>query len=129
MQRPAKGATAWGALRTGLACAFLLWQLGMIGYARVDPGRYFTWSPHDVVWNYDIEVRLGERELDHDQAVARYRLRRYRRHEHAVEHVKRAIRQYESTYGAGDGARVRLVYDKNGHDRETWTWPEDRVER
>lgn len=129
MQHRERGGGAWAGLRTAAACAFLLWQLGMIGYARIDPGRYFTWSPHDVVWNFELEVELGGRVLDHDAAVARYGLRRYRRHEHAVEHVKRAVRQYESTYGAGDGARVRLTYDKNGHDPEVWTWPDERVER
>ena len=112
-----------------LASALLLWQLGMIVYARFDPGRYFTWSPHDVAWNFDLEVRTSEGVLDHAQAVERYRLRRFRRQEHAIEHIKRAVRQYESTHGKEDGARVRMLYDKNGRSPREWNWPEDTVEK
>lgn len=119
-----RAASGAGRLRTGLGLAFLAWQAGMIVWARFDPGRYFTWSPHDVVWNFELAVELDGRRLDHDAAIARYRYRRYRREEHAIEHVKRAVRQYETTFGAGAGARVRLSYDKNGHDPEVWTWPE-----
>jgi len=119
-----RASSASGWLRTSLGLAFLAWQAGMIVYARFDPGRYFTWSPHDVVWNFELEVEVGGRLLDHEQAIARYRYRRNRKEEHSIEHVKRAVRQYETTFGAGQGARVRLTYDKNGHDPEVWTWPE-----
>ena len=114
-------------MRALVAGVLVLWQLGMIVYARFDLGRYFTWSPHDVVWTFDLVVETPTETLDHDGAVARYRLRRYRRQEHAVEHVKRAVRQYERTHGRDDGARVTMTYDKNGRDPLVWTWPDETL--
>ena len=109
-----------------LALAVLLFQLGHVLYARIGEARYFAWAPHDVMWSFELRVELPGETLDHEAALRRYRMRRARRHEHAIEHVKLAVRQFETTHGVGDEARVTLTYRRNGGPQTTWSFPEER---
>lgn len=95
----------------------------MIVYARFDPARYFCWAPHDVSWTYEAEVFLDGRRLGREEMRERYRLRRPGFEEHSIEHLFRALAQYERTYGRGDDVRIRVVYRKNGGPAREWTWP------
>ena len=121
---PSRSPRAINLLCSSVAVCLLLFQLGMIVRARFSEARYFSWAPHDVMWDFDLSVDVGGEELGHEQALRRYRIRRRKRHEHAIEHVKLAIRQFETTYGAGEGANVTLTYRRNGGPMETWSWPE-----
>jgi hypothetical protein len=118
----AGSAVRW--LRLAFGVFLLLVQVVMIVYARFSDVRYFSWAPHDVMWAYQITVDLDDTQLTDREANQRYRLQRYKYHEHAIEHVMIAIRQYESTYGIGDNASVTLVYSKNGGTERQWNWPE-----
>jgi hypothetical protein len=104
--------------------SLLLLQVIMIVYARFSEVRYFSWSPHDVMWAFEISVELDDTHLTASEAFKRYRLKRHKFHEHAIEHLIIAIRQYESTYGIDDDAHVTLVYSKNGGQEQKWNWPE-----
>lgn len=105
--------------------AVLLFQVAMIVHGRFNPGRYWSWAPHDAMWEFELSVELGDRKLSRHEARARYRIRRETHHEYAIERVIGAVRQYEMTYGLGDGARVHLTYRRNGRPAETWIWPEE----
>ena len=116
--------SALGILRAVLGTALILWQAGMIVYARFDEARYFCWAPHDVWWTFQLEVTIDGHVLDTRELRARYRMRRGGFQEHAIEHAKREIVQYETTHGQGDGARVLMKYRKNGGPEVEWRWPE-----
>src|SRR5437763_5481070 len=60
-------------LRTIIGASLLLFQLGMIGYARFVPARYFCWAPYDIQSEYRIDVLIGGRPLTASQIRARYR--------------------------------------------------------
>jgi hypothetical protein len=115
----------WGdRLAVAAALGLLGFQVAAIVYARFDEGRYFCWAPHDVSWAFRMRGELDGKAVEHDVLVKRYRLTRFRVHEHAIEHVKREIRQYERTYGRDDGMEVLLEYRKNGGPVQEWRWPE-----
>jgi hypothetical protein len=107
-----------------IAVLLLSWQVGMIVYARFDDARYFCWAPHDVIWTFRIETVVGGRTLDTLESARRYRYRRPSMDEHAVEHLFRAIRQYETTYGKDDRAQVTVRYRRNEGPVQEWRYPE-----
>jgi hypothetical protein len=110
--------------KTLLAALLLVWQVGMVVYARFDDARYFCWAPHDVIWTFRIETQIGDKKLDSLQSYQRYRYRRMAMDEHSIEHLFRAIRQYETTYGKDDHARVTVQYRKNNGPVLEWHYPE-----
>ena len=113
-------------IRTGLAAAFLLFQVAMIARARFDPARYFCWAPHDAQNEYEIDVTVDGRALTPEETLARYRMPWGWRNPRAMEHVLRVVRQYEVTYGRGDDAKVSIRYRTNGGPAQRWQWPEQR---
>lgn len=110
-------------LRLTFAIAFLLAQVASIAYARFVPTRYFAWAPYDAITLYELEVRIDGRELEDRELRRRYRLPTLGRDNRAAQHVIDVVRQYEETYGAGDGAEVVLRYRTNGGPEQTWRWP------
>lgn len=100
-------------------------QVVAIGYARFTPSRFFCWAPYDQLNVYSLHVTLGSSVLSQEEAVRRYRLRGYPRENRSIEHLFQIIRQYESTYGAGDSARVVVRYVTNGHPEKIWTYPSE----
>lgn len=109
-----------------LAAALLLaFQVGMIGYARFVPSRYFCWAPMDSQNLYEITVVIAGRELGAEEIEARYRQPAVGGNWQAIQHVLDKVRQYEETYGRDDGAEVTVSYTVNGHPRETWMWPRE----
>lgn len=110
--------------RTSLAILFLLFQVAMIAYARFDPGRYYSWAPHDEQAEYRIEVEIDGRPLSAVEVAERYRDPWQGVNPRAIEHVLRFVRQYEETYGRSDGARVTVYYTINGGPERGWRWPE-----
>lgn len=110
-------------MRLALAIGFLLAQLASIAYARFVPTRYFAWTPYDAITFYDIQVRIGDRRLEEKEVQRRYRLFGFRDNR-SPQHVIDIVRQYETTYGAEDGAQVILRYRTNGRPERTWLWPE-----
>ncbi len=116
--------STWPArLRLGTAVAFLAAQIGAIAYARFAPSRYFAWAPYDVINLYTLDVTIDGRRLEAGEVRLRYVLPQLGRDNRSIQHVKDHVRQYEETYGAGDGARVLLTYTVNGRPQEPWRWP------
>lgn len=106
-----------------IAALLLSWQVGMIVYARFDDARYFCWAPHDVIWTFRIETDVGGRKLNTSESHQRYRYRRVSMDEHSIEHLFRAIRQYETTYGKDDHAKVTVLYRRNEGPVQEWHYP------
>jgi hypothetical protein len=111
-------------LRTAVGAGLILFQAGMIVYARFDDARYFCWAPHDVMWTFQLEVEIDGRVLDTRELRQRYRMRRGGFQEHSIVHAMREIAQYESTHGKHDNARVRMTYRKNNGPEQVWRWPD-----
>ncbi|MDX6769418.1 MAG: hypothetical protein SF051_07790 [Elusimicrobiota bacterium] len=118
------GARPWPlAPRPLLAASLLAAQLACLGYSFFTPLRYFRWSPYDRQTRFSVEVAVGGRRLTPEQALARYRLPAHGWDQRSPANVLDKIRQYEETYGRGDGARVRVRYDVNGGPVREWRWP------
>ncbi len=110
-------------LRTATAVALFAFQLAGIAYARFAPTRYVAWAPYDRITFYELDVRIDDRSLSPGEIRRRYRIPAAGRDNRSQAHVMAIVRQYEQTYGAGDGARVRMRYRVNGAPPEVWRWP------
>ena len=88
-------------------------------------------SPMGRILEHALEVKGQDRETletvivhSTDEEVRdRYRIWELTRDNRSIQHVIDAVRQYEETYGAGDGAEVLLRYTRNGGDERVWEWP------
>lgn len=105
-----------------VAVLFLSLQAVSVGYARFVPERFFCWGPFDFHARYVIEAEIGGEALTAAEIHGRYRFPQAG-WDPSIYDVFSIIAQYESTYGARDGARVRVDYSINGHPPETWNWP------
>jgi len=112
----------WIKFKFLLAGALLLFQLGMIGYARFVPTRFFCWAPYDSQNKYQIQVVLNDRELIPNEIEARYRIPQKGYDNRAISHVIKILQQYEETYGQSDKALVKLRYSVNGKKEQVWQW-------
>jgi len=106
-----------------IGISFLVFQIGMIVYARFSPYRYFVWAPHDSQNEFELSVMIDGRILDKSELMERYVLSSTGRDPRSIEHVKARIRQYQSTYGKDENIRAVLRYKTNGIQQEDWTWP------
>jgi hypothetical protein len=112
-------------MRLGLAILFLLVQFASIIYAQAGADeRYFCWAPNDYIVSYQLQVRIYGRILDREATRIRYRLPSYHVYQNVVTHMEDLIRQYETTYGRADHARVVLTYSTNGGPQKEWRWPQ-----
>jgi hypothetical protein len=112
-------------LRTLVAALFLAAQLGAIVYTRFTPRRFFCWSPNDTVNELHLSVELNGHRLSPQQVLARYGMKTDTATvEYPIEHVMDFVRQYETTYGRNDHARVRLSWRHNGRPEQQWQWPQ-----
>ncbi len=109
-------------LKIGIAAGLLLFQLGMIGYARFVPERFFCWAPFDSQSRYAIQVVMPDRALTADEIEARYRIPQQGSDNRAIAHIIKIVQQYEETYGAADRAAVKLSYTVNGRKERAWHW-------
>lgn len=103
--------------------AFLGAQLASILVAPFLPVRFFCWAPFDEHTRYSIEVAVDGRALGREEIARRYRYPQAAWEVRDIDNVISIVRQYERTYGAGDGARVTVTYRTNGHQERRWTWP------
>jgi hypothetical protein len=115
------------ALARNLAAAiFLALQLCLVVHAQFTPRRYFCWAPNDYANTFSLDVKIRERELNPTQALARYHLEnRKASYENPATHIIDTVRQYEETYGRDDHAEVVLRWSLNGHEPQTWRWPNE----
>jgi hypothetical protein len=102
---------------------FLALQVLSIAYARVIPERFFCWAPYDERSEYRIDVELNGQSLPAKEVAERYRYRANGWEARSVHNVISMVRQYESTYGKDDNARVTIHYQTNGRPKEAWQWP------
>jgi hypothetical protein len=112
----------WSKLKLLIAGSLLLFQLGMIGYARFVPTRFFCWGPYDSQNKYEVQVVLKGRELTRPEVEARYRIPQRGYDSRAIAHVMKILQQYEETYGRSDQAIVKLRYTVNGKKEQVWQW-------
>ena len=94
----------------------------MIVYARFSETRYFCWAPHDAQTAYELSVTLNGRPLNAEEIKQRYRLDQKGIDPRSIEHVKIALRQYETTYGKDDTAAIIMHYATNGGPPKIWRW-------
>jgi len=106
-----------------IGITFLAIQLGLVGYARFIPERFFCWAPYDQHTWYRIEVVLGDAELTPREVSDRYRYRSDAWEPRNINNVFSIVRQAEITYGETDNARVTITYSTNGRAEEIWHWP------
>lgn len=111
-------------MRTVIAVILLAAQFGFVIAARFNDARYYCWAPHDAQNEYHVRVWVDGTELDPIAVEERYRLTTGGVDPRAIAHVIYSIRQYETTYGKGDGAQVLLEYTTNGGPLQRWIWPE-----
>lgn len=109
-------------LRLIAASVFVGFQFVMIFVGLGIDNRFFTWAPHDQQGRYEISVELDGTTLTPEQVHDRYRRSRGI-DPRAIAHVFNIVEQYETTYGAEDGARVVVTYWVNGVGPQEWTWP------
>jgi hypothetical protein len=109
-------------LRVALGTGILALQALGIARARLVESRYFAWAPYDRLTVYEITVVRDGRPLDTVEVRRRYRLDSVGRDNRSPQHLIDMLRQYESTYGKGEGATVTLEYTVNGSSRQTWQW-------
>ena len=113
----------WAVLRKSIGITFLAFQVGMIGYARFVPSRYFCWAPYDSQNDFAIEVVIGGRALSPQGIYQRYRRPQQGTDNRSIQHIIDILRQYEQTYGRNDHARVVMTYRVNGREEKAWQWP------
>lgn len=112
-------------IRTSAAVLFLTLQLCLVIGAQFTSRRYFCWAPNDYANTFTVQVTLNGNKLSEEQALLRYQLQdRKLSYENPASHIIDLIRQYEQTYGRNDGAEVLLKWSLNGHEEQTWRWPQ-----
>lgn len=101
--------------------AFLAFQVLLIVYARFIPERFFCWAPYDQHTYMDVEVVINNRKLTEKEIKERYHYRAVGWEKRSINNVFSIIKQYESTYGLNDYAKVLVTYSINGHKQQIWT--------
>ncbi len=110
-------------LRLVFGWLFLLAQVALIFYSRFIPERFFCWAPYDEQTYYEIFVTLNGKELSTDEAGKRYGYGQKRIESRTIHNVLNMVEQYEKTYGINDNAQVKIIYATNGHQKQTWKYP------
>jgi len=105
---------------------FALQLVGMI-IGRFTQVKYFLWAPYDEISTYTIQVDLPSGRLDEQTVESRYRQAAVGRENRSIHNLISIIKQYESTYGALDKAKVKLTFVTNGIDSCTWWWPQNQI--
>lgn len=106
-----------------LGVALIALQIAAIAYARGVEARYFCWAPYDRISLFRLDVEVDGHRLTDDAVQRRYRLRNPRRDNRSIQHLIDIVRQYETTYGRADSARIVLTYTTNGVAAPPWHWP------
>ena len=86
--------------------------------------KYFNWVPYDEIAHYHIRVQLRGDTLSEAAIEQRYRKSARGRENRDIDNLLSLIRQYETSYGATDQARVQVTYRINGREEYIWRWPE-----
>lgn len=110
-------------MRGAVGVVLLLAQLAAVVYARFTPARWLCWAPNDSATQFRLTVTVDGRPLTPAAVQTRYQLPRGDWSENPPANLIAIVRQYEQTYGRGDGAVVALRYRLNGHEERTWSWP------
>jgi hypothetical protein len=115
--------TSWGpALRSSVGAAFLLLQLGLIGWCRLHAKTLPYWAPNDFLVDYQIRVVLPSGPLDERALLARYGLWPQGSYEYPADALIAIVERREQALGPRPAREVRVRYRLNGHEPITWTW-------
>ncbi|MDO5971184.1 hypothetical protein Q4Q35_15350 [Flavivirga aquimarina] len=108
-------------IRYFLGITFLLFQVLLIIYARFVPERFFCWAPYDQHTQMEVEVVINNKKLTKKEIQERYHYRSIGWEKRSINNVFDIIKQYESTYGLNDNAKVVVKYSINGQKQQIWT--------
>src|SRR6476661_1428254 len=61
-------------VRAAVVGALLAAQCGVAVWQHLGSTRYFAWAPNDYLMTYNLQVRVGERQLTPEEMSQRYRL-------------------------------------------------------
>jgi hypothetical protein len=100
-------------------------QVAWVFADQIFKTRYGSWGALQALTLYDLSVQVNGRTLDLEAACARYRLDTCGLNSRSPFQIFAAIRQYETTYGKEDGARVELEYHTNRGPAQKWVFPEE----
>lgn len=103
-----------------LGVIVLLIQVASIIYARFTPERFFCWGPYDQHSHMEVQVKIKNRILTHNEIKKRYRCRAIGWEKRSIDNIFRVIKQYELTYGVSDNASVLVKYSINGREEQIW---------
>lgn len=109
-----------------LAIFFGLQILGIL-IGKFSDARFFCWAPYDQFTNYEINVSIDGQELNEQNVSQRYHINKRGRNNRNIHNVISKIRQFEKTYADEKNVTVELSYVINGHQHETWIWPENKT--
>lgn len=85
-------------LRRSFLVIFFGLQVLAILIGKFSDTRFFCWAPYDQFSFYEINVSIGDRELNEQEIYQRYRRRKKGRNNRSIHNVISNIRQYENTY-------------------------------
>ena len=108
-----------------LGLCFIALQGAAFVYAKFTPVRYFCWAPYDMHTHYSIEVSIHGRPLTPDEIEKRYHIPKQGFNPRSYVEVLGSVEQFETTYGRGDDAVVRIDYRVNGNPYPTWHYPRE----
>ncbi len=101
--------------------------IGIIN-GQLSKPKFFAWSPYDEISYYKIEGILNGEKLTKDDISNRYRISAIGRQNRSIYNIISIVRQYETSYGLAEPAKIEISYIVNGHKKSTWKWPEDEFD-
>ncbi|WP_369999924.1 hypothetical protein [Winogradskyella sp.] len=107
-------------LRKKIGLLFIAAQFILIVYAKFVPERFFCWAPFDEHTFLDVDVEVNGKSLSKKEIEKRYRYKSLGWEPRSINNVFNIIRQYESTYGKNDNAKVTVKYSTNGNEERIW---------
>ena len=114
-------------LRRFFLAIFFGLQVLAILIGKFSDTKFFCWAPYDQFSFYEMNVSIDGRELNDLEIYQRYRSGKKGRNNRSIHNVISNIRQYENTYAMEKNVTIEISYVINGHKRETWVWPEDKI--
>jgi hypothetical protein len=109
--------------RTLIGSAFLLAQLTLVLWTRMQPVSFPTWAPNDYFLQFRIGVKDGKRALSDAEIYGRYHLRASGLIECSPAFLLGIVESRERELSVNDPRAVTVTYQLNGHAPETWRWP------
>ena len=109
--------------RTGVGVIFLVVQLGMVLWARLQPSGWPQWAPNDSFIDYQIRVSFPSYELTSNEIRSRYDVPASGTIEDWPALVEGIIESRERGLNEQQPHEVTFIYRLNGHEQQQiWKW-------